>query len=59
MVRSCESVFYTILGSRKLTYEILNTTMCLVEGSINARLLAHVSDDTDSHEVLDVLIISF
>ena len=39
MVRSCKRVFYAILGSRKLTDEILNTTMCLVEGSLNARPL--------------------
>ena len=30
MVRSCKRVFYAILGSRKLTDKILNTTMCLV-----------------------------
>ena len=35
MVRSCKRVFYAILGSRKLTDEILNTTMCLVEDSLN------------------------
>ena len=48
MVRSCKRVFYAILGSRKLTDEILNTTMCLVEGSLNARLLTPVSDDPGS-----------
>ena len=31
MVRSCKSVFYVILRSRKLTDEILNTTMCLLK----------------------------
>ena len=31
MVRSCKRVFYAILGSKKLTDEILNTTMGLVE----------------------------
>ena len=48
MVRSCKRVFYAILGSRKLTNEILNTTMCLVEGSLNARPLTLISDDPDS-----------
>ena len=48
MVRSCKRVFYAILGSRKLTDEILNTTICLVEGSLNACPLTPVSDDPDS-----------
>ena len=52
MVRSCKRVFYAILGSRKLTEEILNTTMCLVEGSLNAHPLTPVSDDPDSLEAL-------
>ena len=52
MVRSCKRVFYAILESRKLTDEILNTTMCLVEGSLNARPLTPVSDDPDSLEDL-------
>ena len=50
MVRSCKRVFYTILGSRKLTDEILNTSMCLVESSLNSRPLTPVSDDPDSLE---------
>ena len=50
MVRSCKRVFYAILGSRKLTNEILSTTMCLAEGSLSARPLTHVSDDPDSLE---------
>ena len=52
MVRSCKRVFYAILESRKLTDEILNTTMRLVEGSLNARPLTSVSDDPDSLEAL-------
>ena len=52
MVRSCKRLFYAILGSRKLTDEILNTTMCLVEGSLNARPLTPVSDYPDSLEAL-------
>ena len=52
MVRSCKRLFYAILGSRKLTDEILNTTMCLVEGSLNTRPLTPVSDDPDSLEAL-------
>ena len=52
MVRSCERVFYTILGLSKLNDENLNTTMCLVEGSLKARPLTPVSDDPDSLEAL-------
>ena len=52
MVRSCKRVFYAILESRKLTDEVLNTTMCLVEVSLNARPLTSVSDDPDSLEAL-------
>ena len=52
MVRSCKRMSYAILGSRTLTDEILNTTMCLVEVSLNARLLTPVSDDPDSLEAL-------
>ena len=52
MMRSCKRVFYAILRSKQLTDEILNTTMCLVEGSLNARPLTPVSDDPDSLEAL-------
>ena len=52
MVRSCKRVFYATLGSRKLTDEILNTTMCLVEVSLNAHPLTPFSDDPDSLEAL-------
>ena len=52
MLRSCKRLFYTILGSRKLTDEILNTTMCLVEDSLDARPLTPVSDDPGSLEAL-------
>ena len=40
-------VFYAILGSRKLTDEILNTTVCLAECSINVRPLTPNSDEPD------------
>ena len=51
-VRSYKRVFYAILGSWKLTDEILNTTICVNEGSLNARPLTPVSDDPDSLEAL-------
>ena len=52
MVRSCKRVFYAALVSEKLTDEILNTAMCLNEGSLNAHPLTPVSDDLDSLEAL-------
>ena len=36
----------------RLTNEILNTTMCLVEGSLNARPFTPISDDPDSLKAL-------
>ena len=44
-VRSFKRVFYTILGTRRLTDEVLSTTFCLVEHTLNSRLLTPVSAD--------------
>ena len=38
-------VLYTILGTRRLTYELLNTNFCPVEHAINARPLTPVIAD--------------
>ena len=35
LVRSCKRAFYSILGTRKVTPEVLDTTFCLVEQSLN------------------------
>ena len=51
-MRRCKRVFYTILGLSKLNDEILNASMCLVEGSLKARPLTPVSDDPDNLEAL-------
>ena len=45
IVRSFQHVFYAILGNRRLTDEILTTTFCLVEQSLNSRPLVPVSSD--------------
>ena len=51
-MRSFNHVFYGIIGNRRLTDEILTTTCCLVERSLNARpLVPTIADVTD----LDVL----
>jgi len=51
-VRSCKRAMYDILGSRRLTDEVLTTTMCLVEQTINARPLTAVSSDIEDIEAL-------
>ena len=49
LVRSMKRVLYDILGSRRVTEEVLGTTLCLVEQALNSRPIAPVS--TDSHEL--------
>ena len=44
-VCSFKRVLYTILGTRRLTEEVLNTTFCLVEHALNARPLTPVNAD--------------
>ena len=43
LVCSFKRVVYTILGTRRLTDEVLNTTFCLVEYALNSRPLTPVS----------------
>ena len=45
LVRSFMRVLYTILGTRHLTDEVLNTTFCIVEHALNARPLTPISAD--------------
>ena len=45
LVRSFKRVFYTILGTRYLTNEVLHTTFCLVENALNFCPLTPVSAD--------------
>ena len=45
VVRSFKHVFYAVLGNRRLTDEILATTFCLVEQSLNARPLVPAGSD--------------
>ena len=45
LVRSFKRVLYTILGMRRLTDEVLNTTFCLIEYELNSRPLTPVSAD--------------
>ena len=52
VVRSFKHVFYAILGNRRLTDEILITTFCLVEQSLNARPLVPASPDATDLDAL-------
>ena len=45
LVRSFKRVLYTIIGTRRLTDEVLNTNFCLVEYALNSRPLTPVSAD--------------
>ena len=45
LVRSFNRIHYTILGTRGLNDEVLNTTFCLVEHALNSRPLTPVSAD--------------
>ena len=47
LVQSCKRVMIAILDNRSFTDEVLSTTMCLVEQTLNARPLTAVSDDPE------------
>ena len=52
LVRSCKKAMLAILGNRSLTDEVLTTTMCLVEQTLNARPITPSSDDPEDLEAL-------
>ena len=52
LVRSFKRTLYAILGNRRLTDEILLTTFCLVEKSLNNRPLTSVSSDANNLDAL-------
>ena len=51
-VRSVKRVLYDILGNRKVTEEVLKTTLCLVEQPLNARPITAVNSDPLELEAL-------
>ena len=52
LVRSFKRVLYSILGTRRLTDEVLRTIFCLVENALNSRPLTPVSaDPCDSNAI--------
>ena len=52
LARSCKKAMIPVLDGRSLTDDVLITTMCLVEQTLNARPLNSVSDDPDDLEAL-------
>ena len=52
LVRSFKHVFYAVLGNRRLTDEILATTFCLVEQSLNSQPLVTASADATDLDAL-------
>ena len=47
LVQSCKKVMIAILDNRSLTDEVLSTTMCFVEQTLNAGPLKALSDDPE------------
>ena len=43
---------YAVLGNRSVTEDVLSTTMCLVEQTLNARPLTLVSSDATNSEAM-------
>ena len=52
LVRSYKKAMYVVLGSRSATEDVLSTTMCIVEQTLNARPLKHVSSDATDLEAI-------
>ena len=52
LVRGCKKAMIAVLDGRSLTNDVLITTMCLVEHTLNARPLTSVSNDPDDLEAL-------
>ena len=52
LVGSCKKAMIVVLDGRSLTDDVLITTMCLVEQTLNARPLTSVNDDRDDLENL-------
>ena len=52
LVRSGKRVLYGFLGSRRVTEEVLETTLCLVEQALISRPITLVSTDSRELEAL-------
>ena len=56
LVQSCKKVTISLLENRRFIDEALNTTMCLVAQTVNARPLPAVSDDPEDLTALHQII---
>ena len=52
LLRSCKKAMYAVLGNRSVTDEVLSTTMCIVEQTLNGRPLTQVGSDVNDLEAL-------
>ena len=52
LVRSCKKAMYAVLGNRSVREDVLSTTMCLGEQTLNARRLTPVSSDATNLEAI-------
>ena len=52
LVRSCKKAMYAVLGNRSVAEDVLSTTMCIVEQTLNARPLTPVNSDVNDLEAL-------
>ena len=52
LVRSCKKAMYAVLGNGSVTEDVLSTTMCPVELTLNFRPLTPVSSDAIDLEII-------
>ena len=52
LVRSCKKAMYAVFGNRPVTEDVLSTTMCIFEQTLNARPLTPVSSKVNDLEAL-------
>ena len=51
-VRCCKKAMYAVLGNGSVTEDVLSTTRCIVEQTLNARPLTPVHSDVDDLEAM-------
>ena len=52
LVRSCKKAVYAVLGNQSVTEDVMSTTMCIVEQTLNPRSLTQVSSDATDLEAI-------
>ena len=52
VVRSCKKAMYAVVGNRTITEDVLSTTICFVEQTLNARTLTTFSSDVTNVEAI-------